>query len=466
MKSSLERELKLEPPVDFELPQLEGRRLGTRLFTSTYYDTPTRSLARAGITLRRRLENGVSRWQLKLPRAENARTEIEALGGPSIPPNELLTLLKLHLRHTKLEPVATLRTRRAGVRVGTGGQAVADVTLDAVDVLDGSSVTDRFSELEVELIDGDESDLKRLGRELRQAGAQRSDGKAKVMRVLQLDTEAEPKRSASPAKRTRYLLGEQLRALESYDPGVRLDVDPEDLHQFRVATRRARAVIRATKTLFGDQLEPLAVELKWLAGALGPVRDLDVLIEHLTGELALLGADREEAEPLLDALGQERDAQRQTLAAALDSERYLQLPTLFAEALEPLRGHKARGRLEKLAAAEFRKLEKAARQTPPDATDEQLHALRIRAKRARYAAELAGGSRMSAYVEALKRVQDVIGEHQDAVVAAERIRSVASGGHAVAERLIEAERTRKLARRAEYPAVLDDARRRGRKAFD
>ncbi len=145
--------------------------------------------------MRRRLENGVSRWQLKLPRAENARTEIEALGGPSIPPNELLALLKLHLRSSELEPVATLRTRRAGIRVGTGGQAVADVTLDAVDVLDGSSVTDRFSELEVELIDGDESDLKRLGRELRQAGAQRSDGKAKVMRVLQLDTRGSPRRA-------------------------------------------------------------------------------------------------------------------------------------------------------------------------------------------------------------------------------------------------------------------------------
>ena len=196
------------------------------------------------------------------------------------------------------------------------------------------------------------------------------------------------------------------------------------------------------------------------------MRDLDVLIEHLTREVARLGADRDEAQPLLDALGQERDTQRQTLAAALDSERYLQLPTLFAEALESLRGHQAKGRLEKLAAAEFRKLEKAAKQTPPDATDEQLHALRIRAKRARYAAELAGGGRLSAYVEALKRVQDVIGEHQDAVVAEERIRSVSSRGHAVAERLIETERTRKLARRAEYPALLDDARRRGCKAFD
>ncbi len=76
------------------------------------------------------------------------------------------------------------------------------------------------------------------------------------------------------------------------------------------------------------------------------------------------------------------------------------------------------------------------------------------------------GGRLTTYVEALKRVQDVIGEHQDAVVAEERIRSVAGDGDAVAERLIEAERSRKLARRAEYPALLDDARRRGRKAFD
>ena len=70
------------------------------------------------------------------------------------------------------------------------------------------------------------------------------------------------------------------------------------------------------------------------------------------------------------------------------------------------------------------------------------------------------------YIDALKRVQDVIGEHQDAVVAEQRIRSLAGAESAlVAGRLIERERARKLARRAEYPGALGKALRRGRKAF-
>ena len=67
MESTVERELKLEPPDGFELPPLDGEDLESRVFTSTYYDTAPRSLLRAGITLRRRVENGLSRWQLKLP---------------------------------------------------------------------------------------------------------------------------------------------------------------------------------------------------------------------------------------------------------------------------------------------------------------------------------------------------------------------------------------------------------------
>jgi inorganic triphosphatase YgiF len=73
VKTTLERELKLDLPEGFELPRFGGDALASRVFTSTYYDTPPRSLTRAGITLRRRLENGVSRWQLKLPRGEGTR---------------------------------------------------------------------------------------------------------------------------------------------------------------------------------------------------------------------------------------------------------------------------------------------------------------------------------------------------------------------------------------------------------
>jgi CHAD domain-containing protein len=466
VQSSLERELKLEPPDGFTLPPLDGEGLDERLFTSTYYDTPDRSLAHAGITLRRRLENGVSRWQLKLPRGENARSEIESLGGPAAPPDELLAVLKVHLRHGDLEPVATLRTRRAGVRVGNHDHAVADVTLDVVDVLDGGAATGQFSELEVELIDGDARDLRNLGRALRRAGARRSDGRAKVMRVLALAEERPPERSASAATRTRYLLGRQLRALETYDPGVRMDDDPEDLHKFRVATRRARAIIRATRPLFGKRLEPLAVELKWLAGVLGPVRDLDVLIERLSREVALLDEDSRSAKPLLRGLARDRRARRKQLAAALDSERYLRLPDVFGEALETLGRDEKQGGLKKLAAAEYRKLRRAVERAPQVPTDEEVHALRIRAKRARYSAELAGSSGLAPFIEALKDVQDVIGEHQDAVVAEERIRSVAAAETGLAAgRLIERERARKLARRAAYPAVLAKALRRGRKAF-
>jgi CHAD domain-containing protein len=73
---------------------------------------------------------------------------------------------------------------------------------------------------------------------------------------------------------------------------------------------------------------------------------------------------------------------------------------------------------------------------------------------------------MSAYVEALKRVQDVIGEHQDAVVAAERIRSVASGGHAVAERLIEAEPLRAARPPRQYRRARRRSPSRAQGAFD
>ena len=51
----------------------------------------------------------------------------------------------------------------------------------------------------------------------------------------------------------------------------------------RVATRRLRAFLRAGSELLDPEWsEPLRDELKWLGGALGPVRDLDVLVEHLT----------------------------------------------------------------------------------------------------------------------------------------------------------------------------------------
>src|SRR5438105_11199741 len=118
MRATIERELKLEADAGFVLPQRGGEPLATRVFTSTYHDTADGSLARAGITLRRRLENGVSLWQLKLPAADD-RLELELHGGPVGPPEEMRRLLAAHLRNGPLTKVAQLRTRRSGVLVSS-----------------------------------------------------------------------------------------------------------------------------------------------------------------------------------------------------------------------------------------------------------------------------------------------------------------------------------------------------------
>lgn len=472
VRETLERELKLDVNGSFALPELPGRPLPERTFTSTYHDTPVRSLGRAGITLRRRVENGTSLWQLKLPRAgeDGARTELEEPGGPSGPPPELARLLVAHVRHGRLEPVATMRTRRSGVRVEEDGRAVAEVTVDEVSILYAERSVDGFTELEVELVDGgDEPDLRRLGRVLRDAGAHESSGAPKLMRVLDLPAAVPPERGAPLHEHVRHLLEEQLAELEAHDPGVRLGADPEDLHRLRVATRRTRALIRATRPLLGDRLAPLGEELRLLGGLLGAVRDLDVLLEHLRPEVDSLDADRPQGEELLAALAAERALHREVLLEAMETSRYAELLDAFRGAIDALGAFDGDGSAGGIAKRPLRKLRRAAGALEAEPADDELHAVRIAAKRARYAAELAalGGSKSAARtVKAFKRLQDVLGEHQDAVVAEERLRRVAGPETRVAAgRLIERERRRKAEMRDRYPAALRKALRRGRKAF-
>jgi CHAD domain-containing protein len=97
----------------------------------------------------------------------------------------------------------------------------------------------------------------------------------------------------------------------------------------------------------------------------------------------------------------------------------------------------------------------------------------VRGKRARYAGELAEesvGKKARGFVARAKRVQDVLGEHQDAVVADERLRELAlSKGDPkvglVTGRLVERQRERMLRARAQAPKALKQLRRAGRKAW-
>ncbi len=463
MRETLEREIKLAPAEGFVMPELGGEPLPTRTFVSTYHDTPDLVLARHGVTFRHRVEEGAGLWQLKLPRGASARVELEEPGPPARPPEVMTALLIAYLRGRPVAPVARLRTRREGVRA-----LGAEVVHDAVSVMDGPRVARRFRELEVELIDGDERSLRRLEKQLRRAGALPAESlRPKLYRALDL---AVPIRAISipadarPSVALGLALGEQVGRILVHDPGTRLGSDPEDLHQLRVATRRLRAFLRVSRPLLDVAwAEDLRAELGWLGRTLGPARDLDVLVDRLENELSDLGVDADAGTGLLVELDAERATARQAVVEALSSDRYLGLLDRLEHASEPeLSGDEVR--FATLLAREWKRTRKAFASLGPRSSDDELHAARIRVKRARYTAELAAhelGRKGERLVVAAKAVQDVLGAHQDAVVAEARIRAWAEAADAgvVAGRLVELERLHREEARAAWPDAWKAMRR-------
>lgn len=476
LRETHERELKLAVPPGFTLPDIPGEPLAPKTFTSTYHDSADRALARAGITLRRRVHDRKGLWQLKLP-GEGERLELEIPGGPGALPPELAGLLVGVLRGRALEPAAVLRTRRAGIRAHDNGRAVAEVTLDQVAILDGRRIRERFVELEVEALAGGADALPGLGRVLAEAGAQPGDGRPKAFRAMGYFPiePATPPEWAPPLEHVRAMLARQVVELLAHDPGTRLGLDPEALHQARVATRRLRAVLRAARPLLDpDWTQALRTELTWLADALGPVRDLDVLLERLRGELeSLEPAERQAGARFVELLDEERTADRAAMLEVMTSSRYGRLLTLLEDAAAAPRARESDVTLHDIAAAEFRKLRKAVRALPADPADGELHAVRIRGKRARYAAELAEGTvgkPARRFVQDAKRFQDVVGEHQDAVVAEHRIRALLDRApsplaHLAAGRIIERERERRRDTRAAFPEAWSTLEKSGKQAW-
>jgi CHAD domain-containing protein len=469
VKETVEREVKLAAGEGFTLPELGGETRPTRVFVSTYHDTAELALALHGITFRHRIEDGAGLWQLKLPRAGDVRVELERGGPPAVPPPELIALLATLLRNDALVPVARLRTRREVVRAGG-----AEVVDDSVAVLDHQRVTRRFREIEVELLDGDEHTLRRLEKALRRAGADGGVFTPKLYRALDLAYPREPVEVPKDASATEALalrMREQVTALVSHDPGTRLGSDPEDLHQLRVATRRLRAFLRAARPLLAPgPTEDVRSELAWLGAALGPVRDLDVLLEYFSGELARLDGELADAAGLIDALEERRAKSRAALLEALSSQRYFALlDRVTGFAADPPRSSSN----ETLAAiwwSEAKRVRRAVEALGDDPSDEDLHAIRIRVKRARYAAELAGhelGKRGVQYIARAKAAQDVLGAHQDAFVAEEEIRAWSRDrpeAETVAARLVELERARRVDARGAWPAAWERLARAARRA--
>ncbi|MEV7770426.1 CHAD domain-containing protein [Kitasatospora sp. NPDC086791] len=225
----------------------------------------------------------------------------------------------------------------------------------------------------------------------------------------------------------------QAAVLAGLDDAVRADV-PDAVHRMRVACRRLRSALRTFRRLFAPgTTEQLVVELRWLAAALGGARDLEVLVERLAAQARELPAEcgPERVAAALERWGESEYRRiRPEVVAAVDSPRRRALGDALATLLAdpPLRRRAARPALPELSRIAAREQHRTAERVraalaaaAPEDRDRALHEARKAAKRARYAGEAAvpvAGARAERYAERMKAVQEVLGDHQDAVVAA------------------------------------------------
>ncbi|NWF71522.1 MAG: CYTH and CHAD domain-containing protein [Nitrospirae bacterium] len=477
LSSKIEREIKLSIDSGFRLPALPGISLPRCFVTSTYYDTSGYDLAHAGITIRHRIERGKQAWQLKLPLIKD-RQEIEIVDRQPNPPPILQDLLFLHIGQQKLEPVATLRVWRTGVRVRSNRTPVADVTLDHVSVLKSGTVIQRFREVEIELVNGKNSALSDLERQLRRAGAEDHDGRPKLFRALSLPPPSPappPAPNAPVVEHVKWALARHVRWLLAHDPGARFGGEPESLHQMRVATRQLRAVLRAAGPLLVPEwADSLHSELRWLGQLLGPVRDFDVQLAYFREESAALDArDRRPLAQFIAHLETERSKAHGILLNELRSGRYLNLIRRLQQTMQDLVVIETTITLNDLAKSAFKKLKKSIERLGTLPNDVALHKLRIKIKRARYAAELVEPTAGKAATRFIKRacaLQDILGRHQDAIQAEAHVRAFlkqSSNVRAafVAGRMVERARERRKEARRTMCHLWKGLLKRGEKAW-
>ncbi len=474
MKAVLEQELKLRPGPDFRPLELPGKEIAEQTLISTYFDTDDLRLAAAAVTLRRRETDGQSPvWQLKLPSGDDRRELEWEAAGPAIP-EPIGRLLVAYTRRQPLGRIATLRTRRSGVLVREHGVDLAEVVEDAVDVVEDGRTLRSFEEIEVELVDGDREALRTLEKILRGAGAIDADGRPKLFQALELDQTSEPRRERrrDPAASLAAMLRDQYDEILRHDPGTRLG-DPEELHDHRVAVRRLRAMLRAGRPLLDrGWADGLRDALRPAGQALAEVRDLDVLLDHVQQAAAILpDLERAGTTDVCARLGARRDEAQRRLVATLSDPWYVSLLNRLEIAVNEPRMD-GDGSLAEAAQKEHRRARKLVRGLSKRAepSDAALHEVRKAIKRARYAAELAGAAgvpRMKGYVKRATSVQDILGDHQDAVVAARELASLdpdlaRPGAHMAVAELLEVQAARRAAARAAFPRAWRKLDKRAR----
>jgi len=241
-----------------------------------------------------------------------------------------------------------------------------------------------------------------------------------------------PQIALDPAARTDVAAKAILQAMQEQialnEEGTRDSLDPEFLHEFRVAVRRTRAALARFRGVFPARtVERFAREFKWLGSITGTLRDLDVYLIKYDGYVEESpDAMRLDLEPLRAHLWDRQAEERAVLKRHLTSARYKRLMrdwavfldrpvpdrTRLRDAMRPI-GETGRARIWKLHCRVLKRGRRIGRKTPAQA----IHDLRLDCKKLRYMMEfcrpLFGPKAITAQTRALKRLQDNLGDFND-----------------------------------------------------
>jgi CHAD domain-containing protein len=443
------RQIKLVATSTFQLPALDEVAEGVdaetaapQRLSAAYYDTDDLRLARWGVSLGHRSDEG---WTVRLPAGGEKHLPAAQLTFPGVerrPPEEAVDVVRGFIRTAVLQRQARLQTVRRRIELrDADAQVLAEILDDEISVLDGRRIAMRFRELEVVPTDGTPSGfLDAIAGRLLMSGAAAAQVTPTVIRALGPGASGPPEVSvpelppgAAAADAVRRAIAVSVVRLIRYDSAVRLDRDPEDLHQARVATRRLRSDLRTFRTLVDPVWATgLRDELGWLGGAFGAVRDRDVLLDRMRWRLDGLGeVSRRRAAGILSTLQAERDQAYAELLEALRGSRYLELLDALVDAANrplvlPQADLPAKQVLPGLVRRPLIGLRRRVKAAEGRPSDEELHDVRIQVKRVRYAAEAIApvvGRRARTLGRTATMLQQVLGDHQDAVLAAAWLRA-------------------------------------------
>jgi CHAD domain-containing protein len=389
-------------------------------------------LERAGELPLRTAANGPAAFAWELPAGPLAECV-----GRVVHARRLMPQLELHVRRT---PFSVLDER---------GKTVARVHVaERRAALPGGAEQELATAVRVEPLRGYGEEHAQVVEFLRSGGelAPTEPGLGPVLRGLGRDPDAQrlpwqtdltPREPAGRAVRAVLLRYHEI--LRANEPGLLADVDTEYTHDVRIAIRRTRSILRqAKRVLAGAPRRHFKEEFAWIGRSTSRVRDLDVLLLVAHGRRGRLGgAPLDDLEPLQRRLAEERAAAFEGLVKDLRSPRYLDLmetwPLFLAApapddppgAAEPVRAFAAR-RIER----QHRRVLERAGDLGAEASGAEFHALRIECKELRYVADAFGKlfpvQAVARLVKQQKRLQDVLGDLNDARVQRELVEQSAA----------------------------------------